>query len=180
MKSLIKRVPLLGPLARASYHGVRAAWERPAARRMLLDSGHEVGARMAGLIAALAAGEPSTGAETLVAIEKERSALLEREDALDDGTLSSPERQPEGPSIAAACRASKPRNAARLMYLLMREFCPRRVLELGTNVGISSAYQAAGLADNGDGGRLLTLEASPLARLSLPPLTLADLTVAKL
>jgi predicted O-methyltransferase YrrM len=46
------------------------------------------------------------------------------------------------------------------MYLLVREFQPAQAIELGTNVGISSAYQAAGLQTNAS-GRLVTLEASP-------------------
>ncbi len=161
MKSLIKRVPLLGPLARASYHALRAARERPAAQRVLREAAHPSGARVGRVLAALHAGEPAAGAETIAAIEKERAALLASRAALVDGSFAEPGLYDEGVSIATACRVSKPRNAARLMYLLMREFRPRRVIELGTNVGISSAYQAAGLQANGDGGRLVTLEASP-------------------
>src|SRR5262245_55007116 len=48
-----------------------------------------------------------------------------------------------------------------MLYLLVRALHPRNVLELGTNVGISSAYLAAALRENGDGGRLCTLDSSP-------------------
>jgi predicted O-methyltransferase YrrM len=42
---------------------------------------------------------------------------------------------------------------------LVRELSPRSCLELGTGLGISTAYQAAALELNGD-GRLLTLDAA--------------------
>jgi predicted O-methyltransferase YrrM len=47
-----------------------------------------------------------------------------------------------------------------LLLRLVRELQPRSCLELGTAVGISAAYQAAGLELNG-AGRLLTLDSSP-------------------
>jgi predicted O-methyltransferase YrrM len=50
---------------------------------------------------------------------------------------------------------------ASLLYLLARAFQPRRIVELGTNVGISSAYLAAALEMNGQGGRVVTFEVSP-------------------
>src|SRR6185436_17045659 len=47
-----------------------------------------------------------------------------------------------------------------------REFRPSRCLEMGTNLGVSAAYQAAALAVNGS-GELHTIEsAPPLAELS--------------
>jgi predicted O-methyltransferase YrrM len=161
MKSLIKRLPFFGPLARASYHRVRAARELPAARRMLRSAAHPAAAQVGRVLEALAADNPSSGMEKIAAIEKERSALLARPEPLIDGSLDQPGLYDEGVTIDSACRVSKPPNAARLMTLLIQEFRPSCVIELGTNVGISSAYQAAGLEANGDGGRLVTLEASP-------------------
>lgn len=61
---------------------------------------------------------------------------------------------------------SKSPVGALLLFRLVREFRPSRCLELGTNVGVSAAYQAAALALNG-GGELHTVEGSqPLAELS--------------
>ena len=61
---------------------------------------------------------------------------------------------------ARVCDVSKGRRFATFLYLLAREFKPQLALELGTNVGISSAYQAAALKLNGR-GKLVTLESSP-------------------
>jgi predicted O-methyltransferase YrrM len=54
---------------------------------------------------------------------------------------------------------SKAPLAALLLFRLVREFKPTRCLELGTNLGVSAAYQAAALELNG-GGALDTLEGS--------------------
>ena len=62
-----------------------------------------------------------------------------------------------------------------LLFHLVREFRPSRCLELGTNLGVSAAYQAAALAVNG-GGELHTIEGShtlaELSRAHLAPLQL--------
>lgn len=57
-------------------------------------------------------------------------------------------------------RASKPPRSARILFSLVRELRPRSCVELGSGVGISTAYQAAALALNGDGGRLVSLDLS--------------------
>jgi predicted O-methyltransferase YrrM len=93
-------------------------------------------------------------------IEARRKVLLENTSPLVDGTLGPPGIYDEG-SIAEACQKSKAAKAARLLYALAYEFRPKTVLELGTNVGISSAYLAAALKDSRSGGRVLTLESSP-------------------
>jgi len=69
-------------------------------------------------------------------------------------------------AVRAVCRSSVPPHEGRVLYHLIREFRPRRCLELGTCLGISAAYQAAALTMNG-AGRLVTLEGSvALARLA--------------
>jgi predicted O-methyltransferase YrrM len=93
-------------------------------------------------------------------IEARRNALLEDASALVDGTLGPPGIYDRG-TIAEACQKSKAPKEARLLYALAYEFRPKTVIELGTNVGISSAYLAAGLKDSRSGGRVLTLESSP-------------------
>jgi predicted O-methyltransferase YrrM len=63
-------------------------------------------------------------------------------------------------------RASVPLHEARLLYHLIRHFRPRTGLELGTCLGLSAAYVAAALHENGT-GRLVTLEGgTALARLA--------------
>jgi predicted O-methyltransferase YrrM len=63
--------------------------------------------------------------------------------------------------LGTVCRgASKFGNEALLMMKLVRALRPEVILELGTCLGISAAYQAAALKMNGL-GRLLTLEGAP-------------------
>lgn len=70
-------------------------------------------------------------------------------------------------TIGEVCRsASKPYKWSFLLFKLVREFRPCVCLELGTNLGISAAYQAAGLKLNNK-GKIVTLEgAESLASLS--------------
>jgi predicted O-methyltransferase YrrM len=64
-------------------------------------------------------------------------------------------------NLGELCRtSSKPPEAARLLFRLVRERQPERCLELGTCLGISAAYQAAALDLNGRGS-LTTLEGAP-------------------
>jgi len=70
-------------------------------------------------------------------------------------------------TIGEVCRtASKPQKWAFLLFKLIREFRPSICLELGTSLGISTAYQAAALELN-HRGRIVTLEgAESLASLA--------------
>jgi predicted O-methyltransferase YrrM len=90
------------------------------------------------------------------AVEGQRAKLLARTALLD----------PEGPfdkgiTISAACAISKSPRQAALLAAMVRSFEPTSAIELGTNVGISSAYIASSMKDT-----LVTLEASS-ARQSL-------------
>jgi predicted O-methyltransferase YrrM len=117
----------------------------------------------AGMAAALrAVRQPLAAPEqaAIDAIERERSQLLDRDDPLMVGSLGEPMPFDVTSTVGEACAVSKSPAAARLLYQLVRAFRPRSVLELGTNVGISSAYLSAALRANG-GGRLTTLDASP-------------------
>lgn len=85
------------------------------------------------------------------AVERERARLLARKALLD----------PEGPfdkgiSVSAACAISKSPRQAALLGSIVKAFTPGYALELGTNVGISSAYIGSSMT-----GALVTLEASP-------------------
>ena len=67
----------------------------------------------------------------------------------------------EGQTVAQSAQFSRcPRDGA-FLYALCAILRPRTCLELGTNIGISSAYLAAGMRA-AVGGSLITLEASPV------------------
>jgi predicted O-methyltransferase YrrM len=93
-------------------------------------------------------------------IEALRLRLLNDATPLVDGTLGEPGIYDGNIAIKAACAVSKPPRAAFFLYCVARAFDCRKVLELGTNVGISSAYLcAAGAGDRGH-RELITLESS--------------------
>jgi predicted O-methyltransferase YrrM len=64
------------------------------------------------------------------------------------------------PISAIAGFLSIPPRWGRFLLRLVRELAPQSCLELGTGLGISTAYQAAALELNGS-GRLTTLESAP-------------------
>lgn len=82
--------------------------------------------------------------------------------------------------VADVARASKPAFWALILFKLVRHFKPNHVIELGSCVGISAAYQGAALMLNG-GGKLITLEGAPevaeIARQTLEGLELANTEV---
>jgi predicted O-methyltransferase YrrM len=69
------------------------------------------------------------------------------------------EGQTQTTTYSAISMGSKPPLWAHLLFQLVREFRPNCVLELGTCIGISAAYQATAQKLNGK-GRLVTLEGS--------------------
>jgi predicted O-methyltransferase YrrM len=94
-------------------------------------------------------------------IERERGRLLEQDSLLVAGRNESGGLYDEGVTVSRACRVSKPPRPALLLYLIARYVKPKRVIELGTNVGISSAYLGSGLKSSGVEANLATLDASP-------------------
>jgi predicted O-methyltransferase YrrM len=69
-------------------------------------------------------------------------------------------------TVGEVCGGSKAAFWARVLFHLVRERRPASCVELGTNLGVSAAYQAAALALNGR-GHLVTLEgAGPVAALA--------------
>lgn len=73
--------------------------------------------------------------------------------------------------------SSKPPQWAYLLFRLVRELQPQRGLEMGSCVGISASYQAAGMRLNGS-GRLMSLEGADVlaerTRTTVGGLGLAD------
>ena len=94
-------------------------------------------------------------------IEVERKRLLNQRVPLNDGRFGEGGLYDSGVTIQQACLASKPPKPALLLFLLTRVIQPSRVIELGTNVGISSAYIGAALTLNRQEGKMITLDASP-------------------
>lgn len=82
----------------------------------------------------------------------------------------------EAPVARLALELSKPERWGRVLLHLTRELRPARTLELGTCIGLSTAYQAAGLELARIPAVVLTLEADPgrveLARANLERLGL--------
>ncbi|MFZ5757774.1 MAG: O-methyltransferase [Pseudomonadota bacterium] len=129
-----------------------------------------------------------------VRIEAMRTALSASDEAITlvdygaggpNDTRSAEEMRrgtPFASTVGAVCRlASKPPFWARLLFAILREYRPRRGVELGTCLAVSASYQGAAMLLNGDGGTLHTLEgADALAarsRRNLDGLALANVTV---
>jgi predicted O-methyltransferase YrrM len=87
-------------------------------------------------------------------IEKLRAEMLADRSVLADGSLG-PMAFDTGLSVADACDVSRRASSANVLYSLASEYGSKSIIELGTNVGISSAYLAAA------GGHVTTLDASP-------------------
>jgi len=119
------------------------------------------GRQLVRILEELKTDEPMSHSETLVRVEDQRRRWLSCEDPLVDGVLGDGREWDIDVSVREACEASKGPRPAALLHLLVRELRPARILELGTNVGISSAYLSDALTAVGAGGRLVTLEASP-------------------
>lgn len=103
---------------------------------------------------------PESERSLIQQIETERVGLLKQHNPLVDGSLGDGGLYDKRATVSSACKVSKHPRQCLLMYQLIRIFKPKTVIELGTNVGISSAYQAGALSVNGREGRLVTLEAS--------------------
>jgi predicted O-methyltransferase YrrM len=92
-------------------------------------------------------------------IEKERKRLLSINRPLIDGSFGGSGLYDKDMTIRRACEASKPPKPALMLYFLTRKLHPKNVIELGTNVGISSSYIGTALKFNGS-GKLVTLDVS--------------------
>lgn len=147
-------------LLRRAYRALTSPLDRLATRE-LARAPHPDGPRLARVIEELARPLPDGDRAVIDAIERARADLLTRTDPLDDGTLGGLGIYDRGGTVGEACAVSKGPVPARALYALVREFKPASVLELGTNVGISTAYLAAALRSLGGSGRITTLEGSP-------------------
>lgn len=161
MKAFIKKLPIIGPLSKAVYRFQHEQIKSRFILRKLASTQIEQGAIIAQALHQLKDTIPQTERDLIDRIEEERKRLLLSDQPLIDESLAKTGPYDKGVTIQDACKVSKPPIPLLLMYLLIRALKPLNVIELGTNVGISSAYQAAALKVNGQNGRLTTLEASP-------------------
>jgi len=120
---------------------------------------HPMAAKLARALRRIRAHDHAAADRWIRAIEAEREKLEASRAPL------APTAQMEGPydrglTVADACGASRRLPGVMALHLFARELAPARVLELGTNVGVSSAYFASALEDLG-AGVVVTLEASP-------------------
>ena len=82
-------------------------------------------------------------------------------DVVDYGAGSSDGSGAQRRVCDVAARAGTGPAWGRFLTGLARELAPRRVLELGTNLGLGAAHLCAGLAETGSDARLVTLEGDP-------------------
>jgi len=98
-------------------------------------------------------------------IEDKRSGLLASDETIQIDNFLKNESQNNGTEgseveyVRDACSASVSPSYGRLLYKLVRDYRPQRCLELGTCLGISTAFIASALSQNGK-GQLVTLEGS--------------------
>lgn len=103
---------------------------------------------------------PKNESDLIIKIENERKRLQNINGPLNDESLGDGGLYDKGITIQRACEASKPVKPALMPYLLTRAIKPNNTIELGTNVGISSAYIGAALKTNDNNGKIVTLDAS--------------------
>lgn len=142
---------------RTAYRAATAPSDLVAVRELARAPNPDA-ARIADALRAVKKPLPGGEQARIDAIEQARTRMERRADPLVDGSLNVPPGYDVGVTVSQACSASKPLFAALLLYHLAKRFRPGTALELGTNVGISSAYIAAGLQGR---ERLTTLEVSP-------------------
>jgi predicted O-methyltransferase YrrM len=122
--------------------------------------GESANAIAAALTAARADSREAPAHQGKASIERIRADLLQRTEPLADGSLGVPGPYDAAKAVSDVCRVSKPVKPANFLYHLVLALQPRKVIELGTNLGISAAYIGAALGETGQGS-LMTLEASP-------------------
>jgi predicted O-methyltransferase YrrM len=123
--------------------------------------------------------------QDLLRIESLRDQLLRSKAAIEKTEFGAGSRSLENNKnlelVRKVCRvSSKNKDACLLLYHIVKSLKPGRSLELGTCLGISSAYLATGLKHNGF-GKLTTMEGSPgradIARDTFHGLELSEIEV---
>jgi predicted O-methyltransferase YrrM len=94
-------------------------------------------------------------------LEEERKRLLKNNMKLVDSSLPNEGLYDGDKTVREVCEVSRDPKAAYFIYQITSAVQPFKALELGTNVGISSAYIAAAMLNSDIKGTLYTLDASP-------------------
>lgn len=160
----IKKIPLLRTAVKiANYSILRLGTFRSDHENLhrLAESPYPQGQQIINTLQTLHKSMPENEKKLIRAIEAKRKQWLKNHNPLVDGTLGEGGLYDRNVTVSDACKVSKPPRQSLLMYLLIREFKPKNVIELGTNIGISSAFLAAAIAVNNQNGQLVTLEVSP-------------------
>jgi predicted O-methyltransferase YrrM len=169
MQKQIAKIPVVGRIVNSAYRSTSALFDQVQIDR-LSSTGQPHAERVANVLRRFEEHKRRLDQAPFNKIEALRQQMLLRDEPVDDGTLMGSGPYDKGVTVRDACRVSKPRASALFLYDLIQEFKPANAIELGTNVGISSAYIASAL----DKGRLVTLEASPY-RLRVAQKTHAEL-----
>jgi predicted O-methyltransferase YrrM len=123
-----------------------------------------------------------TEKQHIAAIEKLRDSLLHSDESIQKEEYGAGSRAMNGNAatekVSDVCRiASKKQQPCLLLYHIIKSLNPDIALELGTCLGISAAYQALAMKDNGQ-GKLFTIEGSrgraEVAEMNLVILDLPD------
>jgi predicted O-methyltransferase YrrM len=101
-----------------------------------------------------------TTKKAFINIEKERLQMSKNSTILVDNSFDLSGLYDEGLTISDANNASKPKLACEFLGFLAFYTSPKSILELGTNVGISSSYMSI-LNNNNMNFNITTLDASP-------------------
>jgi predicted O-methyltransferase YrrM len=161
---IIMRLIKQNPLAAQVYKTFISLVHGRANRKILeqlKNTPYPQGAQIAEALESLQRKLPQPDQKWIERIEVERKRLLSRKEPLNDGSLGVGGLYDNDVTIQQACLVSKPPLPALQLFLLTRTVKPSHVIELGTNVGISSAYIGAALKLNGQNGKIITLDASP-------------------
>lgn len=160
IKKRIVQIPVVGFIARASYRCIHGPSDWFVQQR-LSKCKHPYAKLIADVLIKHRRHLHSCVPGVIAEIEKERDIMCSSNEPLVEGNMGEAGPYDIGVSIQAACRDSKSRTALLFIYLLVKRLRPQNVIELGTNVGISSAYLSAAVGPVGPDARVLTMEASP-------------------
>ena len=157
---MLKQIPFIPQLHKAITTSIRSISNQKTLKQ-LGDTSYPQGMKLREVLEQLEQELTQSEQNWITRIEDERKHLLSRDEPLNDGSLGEGGLYDNDITIKRACKASKLPKSALMLYLLTRAIKPQNVIELGTNVGISSAYVGAALKVNVKNGKLTTLDASP-------------------
>jgi predicted O-methyltransferase YrrM len=165
MLSTVKRAIGRNALLRNVIVETTALVERGRIRGLIDDlknHGDPIAGKLAQGFSNFAVSNPIESQTWAQNIEALRANMLGNTSMLATGNLGAPGGHDEGQRICDVVAVSKSARAAKLLMDLCAALAPKSIVEMGTNVGVSSAYIAAGqrISKVSD-PELTTLEFSP-------------------